>query len=94
MVGSLTPNESIRLRIGLNRLGYRLVFQVGGAICGFIVKVQMLSAPELRLYSGSRSEAISSRSFRPSGETPFRTTLSGALTGSGWKYQRRQSCAY
>src|ERR1700678_1449530 len=55
------------------------------SICGFMVRVYELSAPELVLCSGRRSETISPNSLRPSVGTPFNTTLSGAFCGSGFE---------
>ena len=45
--------------------------------CGFMLNVQVLSAPELRSYSGSLSLTIERRSEVESGCTPLRTIWSG-----------------
>ena len=83
ITGSVTPNWSIRLRIVSIACVTARFFNSASA-CGFMLIVQEFSAPEARLYSGSRSLTIDRRSELDSGGTPLSTILSGLLAGSGW----------
>ena len=72
ITGSVTPSESIRLRmVSMACVTARFFSSV--RVCAFMLSVQEFSAPEVRSYSGKVSLTMDRRSEVASGGTPLMT---------------------